>query len=54
VLLPAGGRRKEIFAENPLGFERFQEKNKNCTLCNISYLKWCAEILKFGRDLLEK
>jgi hypothetical protein len=26
VLLPAGGRRKEIFAENPLGFERFQEK----------------------------
>jgi hypothetical protein len=23
------------FAENPLGFGRFQGKNKNCTLCNI-------------------
>jgi hypothetical protein len=44
-----------IFAENPLGFGRFQgEKDKNCTLCNILYFKWCAEILKFGRDFLEK
>jgi hypothetical protein len=48
------GRRKQFFAENPLGFERFHEKNRNCTLCNILYFKWCAEILKFGRDFLEK
>jgi hypothetical protein len=26
---------KRGFAENPLGFERFQGKNKKCTLCKI-------------------
>jgi hypothetical protein len=28
-------KKKGIFAENPLGFGRFQGKNRNCTLCNI-------------------
>jgi hypothetical protein len=31
-VLPTGRRRKEVFAENPLGFGRFRGKIKNSSL----------------------
>jgi hypothetical protein len=53
-VLPTGRRRKEVFAENPLGFGRFQGKIKTTHFCKIWHFKWCAKILKFGRGFLEK
>jgi hypothetical protein len=53
-VLPTGRRRNKDFAENPLGFGRFQGKIKTERFCKIWYLEWCAKILKFGRDFLEK
>jgi hypothetical protein len=53
-VLTTGRRRKEDFAENPLGFGRFLDRIKTESFALFGTSNGVQKIRKFGRGFLEK